>query len=291
MSVESNIERPWIFISRAGEDKAAALLVDSALQELGFRTFIQDKDFGNTSFLAKMDDGFGKVDAGARLIAIVSNAYLSKAYCIKEAEYPLLDDAHNRKERLVLLRIDDSQPSGLLRDIPYIDIGDVLHAQNELAEILCQALVAKCAGRTPATLQARDPKIERLIEYLKVQDVPPHENIINWSVAVGAALAGLIIAFDFGLDAWNRFFGTVFFPLVDTWEAIFLFVILVTIIFYASRFQIDEWAREIEYARPSLSQIKALKQRAQAEQWKSKAMILSAISRAANRITARNIAT
>ena len=110
------------FISRAGENAAIAVQIASILREAGYSTFIQDQDFGNTNFMAKMADGFAMVDQGARVIAVLSPHYHRKPHCMVEAHYPLTDDPANRRERLIVLRIADCQSEGHLKGIPFVDL-------------------------------------------------------------------------------------------------------------------------------------------------------------------------
>ena len=83
------------FVSRTGEDKDVALVLAAILRDAGHSTFIQDEDFGHTSFMARMAEGFGKVDRGGAVIALLSRDYLKKEYCLKEARYPLIGDPNN----------------------------------------------------------------------------------------------------------------------------------------------------------------------------------------------------
>jgi hypothetical protein len=110
------------FISRAGEDSAVALVIDEILREAGYSTFIQDKDFGSTAFTERMDEGFRMVEAGARIVALLSRAYQSKPHCLVEARYPLTDDPANSRQRLIVLRIEECAPVGFLKPIPYVDL-------------------------------------------------------------------------------------------------------------------------------------------------------------------------
>jgi hypothetical protein len=114
------------FISRAGEDKAVGLLIDTILREAGYSTFIQDKDFGSTAFTERMDEGFRMVEAGARIVALLSRAYQQKPHCRIEAQYPLADDPNNSRQRLIVLRIEECAPAGFLKLIPYVDLVPLL---------------------------------------------------------------------------------------------------------------------------------------------------------------------
>ncbi len=115
------------FISRTGADKDAALVVDKILRGAGYTTFIQDRDFGATAFTERMDESVRMVEAGARIVALLSHTYQTKPHCEIEARYPLIDDPSNIRQRLVVLRIEDCAPMGFLKPIPYVDLVPVLH--------------------------------------------------------------------------------------------------------------------------------------------------------------------
>ena len=57
-----------IFVSRAGEDSNVALLIAKLIREAGYNTFIQDSDFGHTSFMARMAEGMRIVEDGGRVV-------------------------------------------------------------------------------------------------------------------------------------------------------------------------------------------------------------------------------
>src|SRR5262249_2422183 len=115
-----------IFISRAGQDKDVGLLVEKVLREAGFNTYLQDKDFGATAFTQRMDHGMRMVEGGARLGAPLPDAYAASPPCQLAAQCPLVDDPMNERQRLVVLRVDDCEPTGLLKPIPYIDLEPLL---------------------------------------------------------------------------------------------------------------------------------------------------------------------
>jgi hypothetical protein len=94
------------FISRAGEDAEVASTIDQILRDAGYTTFLQDRDFGHASFMERMAEGFRMVERGSRLIALLSSSYQRKPHCLKEAWFPLIDDAMNTRERLIVFRID-----------------------------------------------------------------------------------------------------------------------------------------------------------------------------------------
>ena len=75
-----------LFISRAGADKTVAILVARILRDLSYTTFLQDEDFGHTGFMARMREGFSKVDDGGRIVALLSRAYMQSDYCMAEVD-------------------------------------------------------------------------------------------------------------------------------------------------------------------------------------------------------------
>ena len=146
------------FISRAGEDRAAALAIDTILRDAGYRTFIQDRDFGSTAFTARMDEGFAMVDAGARIIALLSGQYQNKPHCQTEANYPLIDDPSNTRQRLIVLRIGECAPLGAIKPIPYTDLVPLLHDLVKLKQAVLHAVDPKkhpepATGTAPARAQ------------------------------------------------------------------------------------------------------------------------------------------
>ena len=110
------------FISRAGENREIALKIAAILEGNGYSTYIQDRNFGSTAFTERMDQGFSMVEAGARIIAILSKVYQSKPHCQVEARYPLIDDPSNTKQRLIVFRVEECNPTGFLKPIPYVDL-------------------------------------------------------------------------------------------------------------------------------------------------------------------------
>ncbi len=111
------------FISRAGADKDVAIAIAAIIREAGYTTWLQDEDFGHTSFMARMAQGF---ESGARLIALLSPAYQHSHYCQKECDVTLTGDPLNLEQRLIVLRAGDCAPTGNLRDIPYTDLVPIL---------------------------------------------------------------------------------------------------------------------------------------------------------------------
>ncbi|MEL6702398.1 MAG: toll/interleukin-1 receptor domain-containing protein, partial [Pseudomonadota bacterium] len=127
------------FISRAGapdewgtSDAEIAKAIDAILRDAGYTTWLQDNDFGHASFMARMAQGFAMVENGARILALVSRRYQASDACLKEARYPLIDDQNNKRERLIVLRVEDCAIGGFLKDLVYVDLVPVLHDREQL---------------------------------------------------------------------------------------------------------------------------------------------------------------
>lgn len=137
MEQETGID---FFISRTGADKDIAIQISQILQRKGYKTLLQDEDFGHTSFMAEMERGFGQVDQGARLIALLSSKYQQSKHCRSEYNYPLTDDPENNSEKLIVLRIEECAPTGFLKPLPYVDLVPTLHDVQKLENAVLLAV-------------------------------------------------------------------------------------------------------------------------------------------------------
>ena len=111
------------FISRTGKDENIAIAIAEIVREAGYSTWLQDENFGHASFMVRMEQGF---DSGARVIALLSSGYQHSPYCRKEYNVTLTGDPLNLHQRLIVVRVDDCQPSGNLSDVPYTDLVPIL---------------------------------------------------------------------------------------------------------------------------------------------------------------------
>lgn len=117
------------FISRAGADKAIAVVIANIIKHAGFRTWLQDEDFGQASFMARMAEGYA---SGARMIALLSRDYQQSEHCKAEYEHILTNDPRNKRERLIVLRIEAVAPVEHLKAMAYIDLVQVLNDAKAL---------------------------------------------------------------------------------------------------------------------------------------------------------------
>jgi tetratricopeptide (TPR) repeat protein len=118
------------FISRTGADKDIALAIAAMLRAEGFTTWLQDEDFGHASFMERMEQGF---ESGARVVALLSAEYQKSDYCRTEYQIALDGDPLNVNERLIVLRIGECAPTGMLRQLAYTDLVPIL-AMSDAAE-------------------------------------------------------------------------------------------------------------------------------------------------------------
>ena len=127
------------FISRAGADKAIALSIAGIVERAGFTKWLQDKDFGHASFMARMAEGYS---SDARLIALLSSSYQQSQHCKAEYEHTLVDDPRNLKERLIVLRIEAVAPIEHLKALAFTDLIPVLNDATELERVVRIAIGA-----------------------------------------------------------------------------------------------------------------------------------------------------
>src|SRR5262245_59370161 len=97
------------FISRAGRDADLAVLPGRLIAAQGKTYVLQDEHFGHQNFMGAMD---AALRSGARVVALLSQAYVESDYCFAEATAALAGDPLNRRQRLVPLRLEPCAPGG-----------------------------------------------------------------------------------------------------------------------------------------------------------------------------------
>src|SRR5262249_22936858 len=115
------------FISRAGADKSFAKWLARRLVsgEFGrrYRVLLQDWHFLGRNFIAKMDEG---VCDARQLIVILSKSYLKSSYTRLEWQAVINANVDDADRRMVILKIDDCQPTGILALYSYTDVTSFL---------------------------------------------------------------------------------------------------------------------------------------------------------------------
>ena len=125
-----------LFISRAGADAALAVEIARILEADGHRVILQDWDFANHSVMQQIQD---PLSGGARVVALVSEEYLSSKNCAAEWQSILAGDPLNEKSRLIILRVTECSPAGLLAPISYWDLVPLL-GTSLLADVVRNAV-------------------------------------------------------------------------------------------------------------------------------------------------------
>ena len=285
LSQHSEVSRDF-FISRAGEDAEISSTIDQILRDAGYTTFLQDRDFGHASFMERMAEGFRMVEGGSRLIALLSSNYQRKPHCLKEARFPLIDDAMNTRERLIVFRVDECKPADFLKDIRYVDLVRYLNDPLQMADVVLQALASRhlATGRARSDI-GHDSKVERLLLFLENEDEDNPEKALNY-LAIGVLIiAALLIAFDYFIDLWNWLWGTQYYVLFPTSFVIPVAIVCLGALTAAGFFHIRNLAKAIEDARLTSSQIRALRERILKQQWRSKAIVKAAMTLAIRNMT------
>lgn len=131
------VGRPQIFISRAGADLAISADIGAVLEAAGYKVILQQWDFQNRSFIEAMHDALSR---DARVVCLLSNAYLESPYCTAEWQATLASDPLNTRRRLILLRIEPCRPAGLLAPLAYWDLVDIRADRSLLRSIVLSAV-------------------------------------------------------------------------------------------------------------------------------------------------------
>ena len=153
--VDEGALRRDFFISRASADKEIAAAIGRILREAGFTTWLEE-DFGSASFMAQIAQGWS---SGARLICLLSRAYQQSEYCKSEYEVVLTSDPRNRRERVIVLRVEDCAPVEWLAPLHHVNLISVLHDAEALRRVVLGAVGAGQDGKDAdfAPLHRRAP--------------------------------------------------------------------------------------------------------------------------------------
>jgi predicted ATPase/class 3 adenylate cyclase len=140
-------QRNTLFVSRAGVDADVAAQIGRVLESAGYGVILQQWDFANRHFLERMHEALA---SGARVVALLSPAYLQSDHCQAEWMNAIADDPLNRNGRLILLRVADCDPPGLLAGLAYWDLLPIRDDPALLAEVVCKAVVEHQRDAPPA---------------------------------------------------------------------------------------------------------------------------------------------
>lgn len=144
-----------LFISRAGADAPFAAQIGRTLQEAGYEVILQQWDFVNRSFMERVHAALA---GGARVVALLSPEYLRSEHCQAEWQNTIAGDPLNTASRLVLLRVVECEPLGLLSGLAYWDLVPVRDNAALLREIVLDAVREKPRDVAPSGPYWRAPQ-------------------------------------------------------------------------------------------------------------------------------------
>lgn len=116
---ETNEQGVDCFISRAGADASFAAEIGRILEDDGHTVVLQQWDFANRNFIERMHAALA---SGARVVALLSSEYLASDHCQAEWQNAIAGDPLNRASRLIVLRVSECAPDGLLSALAYWDL-------------------------------------------------------------------------------------------------------------------------------------------------------------------------
>lgn len=148
-----------IFVSRAGADKAVAVQIAGILRDAGYEIILQDLTFGHQGFMSRMHDA---LESDARVVALLSPDYLKSDNCMAECQGAITGDPLNRKQRLIVFRVAKVEPTGVLKQIPYVDLVPVL---GDSAALAAKVSAAVGPSKKKDTAKSKGPLIDREVSW------------------------------------------------------------------------------------------------------------------------------
>jgi tetratricopeptide (TPR) repeat protein len=139
-------KRKTLFISRAGSDADFAAEIGRILEAAGYGVILQQWDFANRHFMERMHEA---LSGGARVVALLSPEYLGSDHCQAEWMNAIAGDPLNRNGRLILLRVAECEPPGLLAGLAYCDVVPIRDNHALLADVVLSALRDDGRGSAP----------------------------------------------------------------------------------------------------------------------------------------------
>ncbi len=145
-----------LFISRAGADADIAAAIGAMLEAAGHEVILQQWDFANHSFMARMH---AALSDGARVVALLSPEYLRSEHCQAEWQNAIAQDPLNKAGRLVLLRVVECEPPGLLSGLAYWDLVPIRDQTRLLRDLVIDAVREERGGAAPSGPYWRAPRL------------------------------------------------------------------------------------------------------------------------------------
>ena len=119
------------FVSYTGLDEKRATWIAQVLEESGYSVVIQAWDFRpGDNFVSKINQSLKECK---KLIVVLSNNYLKSEWCEAEWTAKLAEQIKHNDRRIIPIRVENIEISGLLSPIVYIDIVDKIESEAKLA--------------------------------------------------------------------------------------------------------------------------------------------------------------
>jgi len=144
-----------LFVSRASADAAFAAVIAAILQDAGYDVILQQWDFANKNFMEAMHAALA---GGARVVALLSPEYLASDHCRAEWQNAIARDPLNTQSRLVLLRVAECEPIGLLSGLAYWDLVPIRADRELLRQTVLEAVSDDRPPAIPAGPYWREPR-------------------------------------------------------------------------------------------------------------------------------------
>jgi TIR domain len=144
------------FISFSSVDRAWAEWIAKHLRSAGYAVFYQHSDFrAGNNFIIKMHEAASLAD---RVIAVLSDDYLNSTYTQPEWATALAKDPTGAERRLILIKVQPCSPTGLLRQLVFVDLVGL--PDHQAREVLLRAVADihdDDIGHLPNCVDSTDP--------------------------------------------------------------------------------------------------------------------------------------
>jgi tetratricopeptide (TPR) repeat protein len=176
-------ELPDFFISRAGVDAPFAETIGRILEDAGHRVVLQQWDFPNRNFIERMH---AALSSGARVIALLSNEYLASKYCEAEWQNAIASDPLNTKARLIVLRVNECAPRGLLTALAYWDLVPIRNQLDLVRDVVLTA-IRRGRHKGEGTASARYWRAARPVLHREIRPTPTFTDRARELLRIGNA--------------------------------------------------------------------------------------------------------
>ncbi|NUS03220.1 MAG: TIR domain-containing protein [Nonomuraea sp.] len=143
-----------IYISHAAADEHWAIWLAWQLQEAGHRTRLQAQDYvPGSNFIDFVDRG---ISEAAIVVALLSEGYLRSRYGQMEWQAALRSSPDDSNPKLVTIRVEACEPTGLLGTIAWTDlvgVQDEYRARQSVLARIGEALARQAESPEPAVLR------------------------------------------------------------------------------------------------------------------------------------------